>query len=186
MNRTEKFLPLQFQVMLKTFFISLLCLPTLCFSQNTTGDTGSDVSPADAKEIVEHHNKARKEFNIAPLKWSATLAAYAQAWADSLVADGACNFKHRQNGDYGENIYMASSSASFKPVTASLAWYAEKERYTYSKIGEPGSAKAMHYTQMIWKNTTEVGVGMAVCNNGNVVVVANYNPSGNYRGEYPY
>ena len=157
----------------------------LSFSQDTT-KTGSNISPVDAKEMVEHHNKVRADLRLPPLKWSKQLASFAQAWANSLVASGACNLQHRPNNEYGENLYMFSSSASFKPIKASLAWYAEKEKYTYSKIGEAGSANSMHYTQMIWKATTEMGAGMATCTNGGVIVVANYNPSGNYTGEYPY
>lgn len=170
--------------MFKAFLFSLL-LPALSFAQTETDSiTGSNVSAEDARIIVEHHNMARKEVGVQPLAWSDTLAEYAQEWADSLAKD--CSFRHRQHGEYGENIYSASSSASFQPLKASQAWYAEKQRFTYAKIGEPGTARAMHYTQMIWKNTTEVGVGMAVCANGAVIVVANYNPPGNYTGEPPY
>lgn len=170
--------------MLKVFFICLL-LPALSFAQTGADSlTGSSVSADDARMIVAHHNMARKEVGVQPLAWSATLAEYAQEWADSLAKD--CAFRHRQRGKYGENIYSASSSASFKPVMASQAWYAEKERFSYAKVGEPGTAGALHYTQMIWKKTTEVGVGKAVCANGNVIVVANYNPPGNYTGEHPY
>ena len=172
--------------MLRIFLFGLLLLPLLSFGQDTISNTGSAITPAGAGEMLDHHNQIRKGLNIAPLTWSAGLAAYAQAWADSLVAAGNCNLRHRQHGEYGENIYMASSSASFNPVRASVAWYTEKERYTYSKIGEEGSQRAMHYTQMIWKNTKEMGAGMAVCANGGVIVVANYNPPGNYSGQYPY
>ncbi len=65
-------------------------------------------------------------------------------------------------------------------------WYGEKEKYTYSKLGEGNWMETGHYTQMIWKNTTEIGVGIATCPSGGVIVVANYNPPGNFSGEYPY
>ena len=39
---------------------------------------------------------------------------------------------------------------------------------------------------MIWKNTTEVGMAMAVSSSGKTYVVARYSPAGNYSGEYPY
>jgi hypothetical protein len=66
-----------------------------------------------------------------------------------------------------------------------MGWYNEIKNYTYSKIDDSNS-NAWHYTQMIWKNTKEVGLGMATCPNGNVVIVANYNPAGNFSGEFPY
>ena len=171
--------------MLKIFFFVLLLLPAVSFSQE--GDsTGSNLSATQAKEVLDHHNKVRGDLHLPPLTWSAALASFAQDWADSLVSTGACNLRHRQNNGYGENIYMNSSAASFKPLSASLAWYAEKQKYTYSKIGEAGSAHSMHYTQMVWKDTKEMGLGMTTCANGGVIVVANYNPAGNYTGNYPY
>jgi pathogenesis-related protein 1 len=172
--------------MLKIFFTSLLLLPVLSFCQDTINNTGSKITTDDAREILDHHNKIRNDLRIPPLTWSPELAAYAQQWADSLASQDNCTIRHRDQPLYGENIYMASSSESFKPVTASLAWYTEKEKYTYSKIGEGNWQSSLHYTQMIWKNTTEMGAGMATCANGSVIVVANYNPPGNFSGEYPY
>ncbi len=172
--------------MLKIFFIVLLLLPVVSFSQDAADSTGSDLSAAQAKQVLDHHNKVRSEVHLTSLTWSADLASFAQEWADSLVSTGACKLRHRQNNEYGENIYMNSSSSSFNPVSASQAWYGEKQKYTYSKIGEAGSAHSMHYTQMIWKDTKEVGMGMATCANGGVIVVANYSPAGNYTGNYPY
>lgn len=164
----------------------LLLLPFACFSQDATDTTGSDLSSEDASAILAHHNKARAEVNAPPLVWSATVAEHAQEWADSLVSNG-CAFQHRQKNPYGENLFATSAPRSaFKPVTASENWYSEKARYTYSRIGEPGAKGAGHYTQMVWKKTTELGVGIATCPNGNTIVVANYNPKGNFLGEYPY
>jgi pathogenesis-related protein 1 len=39
---------------------------------------------------------------------------------------------------------------------------------------------------MVWKETTHVGMGIAICKNGGMIIVANYNPAGNYIGEKPY
>jgi hypothetical protein len=43
-----------------------------------------------------------------------------------------------------------------------------------------------HYTQIIWRNTTEVGCGMATCSNGSEIWVCNYNPPGNYLRQNAY
>ena len=178
--------------MLKVFLFCLLS-PMISFTQETidsTGrraidTTGSKISPEDARAVLDHHNKARNDLGIPPLTWSAELAAYAQVWADSLANTNDCNLKHRDNREkgYGENIFAGSSG--FKPLDASIGWYNEIKNYTYGKIDESNS-NAWHYTQMIWKNTKETGLGMATCPNGNVVVVANYSPAGNFSGEIPY
>lgn len=173
--------------MSKTFLFALLLAPAFSFAQEAITETGSAVSAKDAQKILDHHNKARKELSILPLTWSPKLAAYAQAWADSLASNENCPLEHRQKRLYGENIFMSGASPAFDPLQASMAWYSEKEKYTYGKIGEGGQwDKTLHYTQMIWEKTTEMGVGMATCANGNIIIVANYNPAGNRRGEYPY
>ena len=43
-----------------------------------------------------------------------------------------------------------------------------------------------HYTQMVWKNTAQVGIGQANCAGGGSVIAAEYHPPGNYMGEKPY
>jgi hypothetical protein len=42
-----------------------------------------------------------------------------------------------------------------------------------------------HYTQMVWRETREVGIGMAQSKHG-LYVVARYSPAGNIVGEKPY
>jgi len=173
--------------MLNQLLLALLLVPALSFGQATSDSTGSSLSAENAKKILDHHNKARAELHIPPLTWSSTLAAYAQEWADSLASTDDCLFEHRPNNEYGENIFMSSPNDKFNPVQASQAWYSEKKKFTYAKIGEGNDwDKALHYTQMIWKKTTEMGAGMATSSNGNIIIVANYNPAGNMSGDYPY
>jgi hypothetical protein len=38
---------------------------------------------------------------------------------------------------------------------------------------------------MIWKNTKEIGVGMAIAANGDIYIVANNPPPGNFVGDSP-
>jgi pathogenesis-related protein 1 len=177
--------------MLKIILFSWLLFPKLAFTQNTIGNTGSKISSDDARAILDHHNKIRNDLHLPPLTWSADLAGYAQGWADSLATSYHCQLIHRENKEentrgYGENLYEGSSAKSFKPIDASLAWYSEIEKYTYGKLDEDNWYNTAHYTQMIWKNTTEVGLGIATCPDGGFIVVANYNPPGNYIGEFPY
>lgn len=71
-------------------------------------------------------------------------------------------------------------------------WYVEIKDY------KPGTAvpedlsqfKAGHYTQMVWKKSTQIGAGSAVVKQGRykglVVTVCNYDPPGNFVGEKPF
>ncbi|OOQ57505.1 hypothetical protein BC343_14620 [Mucilaginibacter pedocola] len=140
------------------------------------------MSEADAQKILEHHNAVRKEVGSPPLTWSKELAAIAQQWADHLAETNS--FQHSQT-KYGENLFMGTASY-YSNLSASESWYEEKKKYTYGKISMDNFSATGHYTQMVWKNTTQVGVGVAISAKGDRYVVANYSPSGNYIGEVPY
>ena len=60
--------------------------------------------------------------------------------------------------------------------------YAEESQHFYSR--EPTTLKTGHFTQVVWRDSLELGVGMARNRNGEVYVVANYNPAGNYLGSF--
>jgi hypothetical protein len=38
-----------------------------------------------------------------------------------------------------------------------------------------------HFTQVIWKASTKLGLGAACASDGSVYVVGNYSPQGNFR-----
>jgi len=177
--------------MSRVLILTALFLIHFSYAQKTINVTGSKITPQDAEAILNHHNKVRKDLGIAPLTWNPKLAAYAQAWADYLATSNNCDIKHRtecgENGlIYGENIYWGSSSAIYKPIDASITWYNEIKDYTYARLNENNMDGTGHYTQMIWKDTKEVGVGVAICPNGAIIVVANYYPAGNVIDQFPY
>jgi hypothetical protein len=39
---------------------------------------------------------------------------------------------------------------------------------------------------MVWKSTKQVGIAVSKCDDGAIIIVANYNPTGNFMGETPY
>ncbi|NEQ80745.1 MAG: hypothetical protein F6K26_10965 [Moorea sp. SIO2I5] len=134
------------------------------------------------QEVLNTHNKLREEIGVAPLRWSNQLASYAQEWANQLSQENS--FRHRPgiNGSgAGENIAAGSS------VTQMLnLWAEEKDDYDYSTNTCRQNETCGHYTQMVWRNTTEVGCGIAPHRTYGNVIVCNYRPPGNYSGERPY
>jgi uncharacterized protein YkwD len=171
-------------------FCTFFCFLTL-FAQDSITKTGSNISIKDAQELFAHHNKIRKEVSTKPLIWSTKLAGYAQEWANHLATETNCKMVHRKDPGqdeklYGENIFWGSAAKYFKPIDASEEWYTEIKLYKYDKVTEKNWEATGHYTQMIWRDTKEVGVGVAICPNGAIIIVANYYPAGNYMRQYPY
>ncbi|XP_059193410.1 Golgi-associated plant pathogenesis-related protein 1-like [Centropristis striata] len=133
------------------------------------------------QEFLETHNAYRAKHNTPPMTLSSELTASAQKWADHLLANNT--LEHRQMPD-GENLYNMCSSTTIKLTgkEAVDSWYGEIKDYNW---GNPGfSGQTGHFTQVVWKDSTELGVGMAT--NGNkVFVVGQYRPAGNMnRKEY--
>ena len=148
----------------------------------------------DITQSLNFHNKARKDLNISPLKWSVKLANDAQKYAENLARRNK-GLVHSTNNNQGENLYMSISfgSQNFEEITnrpgidASISWYNEIKFYRYSKTRKLRFGPAVgHYTQMIWESTNELGIGWAVSRTGKLFVVARYFPAGNWIGEYPY
>ncbi len=145
---------------------------------------GSRTSPAELDPqivgFLKVHNDARAAVGVPPLKWSASLARYAQEWADQLAKPGV-EFDHRDQQEYGENLAIDGS-----PQRAAEQWLKEKQVYDDGPIKAATIAKTGHYTAMVWRKTTQVGYGVAQKPGGRLVVVANYSPGGNYLGQHPY
>ncbi|WP_348811068.1 CAP domain-containing protein [Flavobacterium maritimum] len=169
---------------MRKIVMGLLFLVAFCSKAQGISYTGSKVSVKDADKFMEHHNSVRDEVGVPNLSWNPKLAKVAQKYAN-LLASKKCSLKHSQNPKYGENLFMGNGTV-YTAVDASKAWYKEKRMYSYSKIGYNNYKTVGHYTQMIWKNTTDVGVGVAICKDGSYIFVANYFPKGNYIGKYPY
>ena len=41
-----------------------------------------------------------------------------------------------------------------------------------------------HFTQVVWKTTKKMGIAKARTSGGKIIVVANYEPAGNWIGQY--
>lgn len=59
--------------------------------------------------------------------------------------------------------------------------YNEIKDYSYNNPTFSGSTG--HFTQVVWKNCSEIGIGVAN-RNGTTYVVCNYNPHGNVMGQF--
>lgn len=135
------------------------------------------------QEILNTHNELRAKVDVPPLSWSPELARFAQEWADELSRLSDRNLAHRGGGasGAGENIAAGGS------VDIMLNLWAEEEDDYNPSTGQCRSGRTCgHYTQMVWRNTTEIGCGIASHGIYGRVMVCNYSPPGNFIGQRPY
>jgi uncharacterized protein YkwD len=146
------------------------------FGEGPSAPTPSSFS----RDMQARHNAVRARAGMPPLAWSNRLAARAQDWADTLLARK--QFLHRPNSTYGENLFEITGAAA-SPAQVVDAWAAESRNYDYSS--NRCSGVCGHYTQIVWRDTKELGCAMAR-GRGREVWVCNYDPPGNWAGKRPY
>jgi pathogenesis-related protein 1 len=149
------------------------------------GSNGLDGNEEQA--VLSYHNQVRASVGVAPLNWSAQLAQHAANWATKLAAQG-CAMGHSEDSNYGENIFMRSSTQDPNHdavVEAAKAWDSEKINYSGEALNKANWSQSGHYTQMVWRDTSELGCAKVACAN-DLIVVCNYNPAGNFMGKKPY
>jgi pathogenesis-related protein 1 len=149
---------------------------------------GSDLAPVEMRQLLLEHNRVRAEVGVAPLSWSEGLAAHARQWAEHLAAVG-CRMEHRPakgewRGIYGENLFTGTAG-HYGVVDAVRAWESEKRFFQREALTMSNVAKVGHYTQLVWRETRQVGCGKVQCQ-GRIILVCNYSPAGNILSERPY
>jgi uncharacterized protein YkwD len=132
------------------------------------------------RDMLAAHNAVRARVGMDPLEWSERLTARAQDWADTLLARK--QFAHRPNSKYGENLYEIRG-ATASPAQVVKAWAGESGDYDYKTNKCHGVCG--HYTQIVWRDTKEVGCATAR-GRGREIWVCNYDPPGNWVGKRPY
>jgi len=129
------------------------------------------VAPApegDDQKCLDAHNQFRASHGAPALTWNQDMANYARDNTQD------CNM-HHTGGPYGENLAFGYGDV----VAAVTAWYDEKSQYD---AGNPGFQMATgHFTQLIWKATTEIGCYNRQCG-GSQYLMCEYVTPGNVVG----
>lgn len=145
------------------------------------------VSGEVVNELVEAHNFWRKQVKTPPLSWSDELARQAREWALTLLRKGA--FEHEPDASYGQNIAWFAGER-LNPTAVVDYWGNEVEYFDAQKNTCHEEAVCRHYTQIVWKDTREVGCASAWGEHPKYGVqefwVCNYSPPGNMEGMRPY
>ncbi|XP_078685251.1 uncharacterized protein LOC144918387 [Branchiostoma floridae x Branchiostoma belcheri] len=133
-------------------------------------------------ECLSAHNQYRSRHGAQPLKISSQLCQSAQEWAEQLAQTG--KLEYNPESPHGQNLGMkpAGGKTPLSGKSLCTAWYGEKNKYDFTKNGhQEGTA---HFTQVVWKDSRELGLGMANDAAGNIIVVVNYSPPGNIMGKF--
>ncbi|KAL1846157.1 hypothetical protein Daus18300_014346 [Diaporthe australafricana] len=155
----------------------------------STSSSSSSSLSSDAQKALDAHNAARSDVGTAALVWDDTLATHAQEYGETLVSQygSAGTLEHSSVSDEGENLYWQGSSGDDIPMTnAANMWIGEKSEYNGETITESNYMNFGHYTQVVWKDTSKVGVAAVSDGAGGFYVVARYQQPGNMIGEAAY
>ncbi|KAL6762814.1 CAP domain-containing protein [Haematococcus lacustris] len=129
----------------------------------------------DGTDAVALHNSYRSVHGAPALTSSASLISGAQSWANNIAR--TCIFRHSYTTGEGENLAWGFNTWA----DAMFAWYNEQALYSYTVPRY--SRSTGHFTQMVWKDTTQVGCASAVSRcNARTVFVCRYSPPGNWQG----
>jgi len=143
--------------------------------QNLSGFSKFDI------EALESHNKYRNKHHVSPLTLNKDLCKIATAYAKKLLSTNTFNHSTTKykGKELGENLYMCSGKVG-TAERATSEWYNEIKKHNFKKDFQHATG---HFTQLVWKDTKEVGFGIA--NKGNrYYIVANYFPAGNIVGQF--
>ncbi|KAK4468383.1 hypothetical protein MN116_000179, partial [Schistosoma mekongi] len=145
---------------------------------------------AKSAELLRIHNKYRQDLvdckvegqppakYMPPLKWNYNLAKQAQNLANKCILRHELATSSKFHW-VGQNIAIHPSIQSGVD-----AWFNEHKMYNFygGKCDE-----CLHYTQMVWAKTTDIGCGVAKCPAyQGFAIVCNYGPGGNWNNEKPY
>jgi len=155
----------------------------LCCGRPRKGEKGKKTQSMKQfiDEVVKFHNKYRKiHGKVGDLKHNKELSVLAQSWAERMAATSALGHSNNiyKGKEVGENVATKWSSQGAEYLGSEVVdqWFKESDKYDFSGDFQQGTG---HFTQVVWKNSKEIGVGKAYSKDGRVFVVCNYHPAGN-------
>jgi hypothetical protein len=161
--------------------------------------SNAQLDPTSQTAILDIHNRERRAVGVPEVTWSPSLATDAQNWANYLASLNLRPYRppdvgqippHSQfttNGGQGENLAWGTRGG-FSAATLAQGWADERSNYVPgSPVGNMGVPDRVygHYTQMVWRSTTQIGCAMGSDANQDYLV-CRYLPAGNYVNQAPY
>ncbi|MFC4909558.1 CAP family protein [Actinomadura gamaensis] len=147
-------------------------------------DSTTDAFQAEALAAA---NADRARHHAPALVLDSDLSKYAMERAASRSQSEKLSAGHSGLRDgTGENIFWGGSSGEPRPGSDAVkSWYDEIGNYDFDKA--QFSPNAGHFTQLVWKSSTRVGIGR-VSGQGpefyETYIVFVFEPPGNMEGEF--
>ena len=157
----------------------------------TASGASADEQPGNSFEaaLLEEHNSARAELGIPALHWSRELEREAADWAADLARNGVLQHAdvQRRHGA-GENLWAGSSG--YYDAHEMVGLFVEERRNyrhrAFPDVSISGNwADVGHYTQIVWRDTQQVGCALAR-GDREEFLVCRYWPAGNYMGQFAF
>ena len=134
-------------------------------------------------EMLTRHNYYRAQHQVSDLTRVSAIESIAQNYSEYLVTINS--LKHSSNkylgNSLGENLYWGYGSSGIG-INSVDAWYEEVIDYDFSNPGYKSGIG--HFTQLVWKDSQQLGCGVGCGSNNYCFVTCNYYPAGNYLGQF--
>ncbi|XP_078712965.1 uncharacterized protein LOC144932603 isoform X2 [Lampetra fluviatilis] len=128
-------------------------------------------------DVLAEHNRLREIHGARPLRRSVALGRDARAWARVLARSRA--LRSHPTVPHGQNVWARHIGTGELPKGRKVTncWYADRLAYDYNNPGfQQGTG---NFSQLVWRSSLDLGVGLACDGRGMFVAVAFYSPAGN-------
>ncbi len=156
--------------------VLFLCLISIALSATL------DLENARA-QMLTRHNYYRAQHQVGNLVRLSAIETIAQEYSEYLASIGKMQHSdNKYNGDsLGENLYYGYLSSNIGTNAVDL-WYSEESLYDYNNPGYKSGIG--HFTQLVWKNSKNLGCGVGCKSNNYCYVTCNYYPAGNFLSSF--
>ena len=145
---------------------------------------------------MDGYNQYRAKHGVAPLSWNRTLAGAALKWAKHLLNRGKLEHDTRalRRDHQGENLGIYVTYPAARPLCRNTdepvkncvncldmvkLWYDEIKYYDFAAGKGNGKGAVLHFTQVVWKESTQLGVATG-SSERKLIFVARYYVGGNF------
>ncbi|KAL1289394.1 hypothetical protein AAHE18_20G055300 [Arachis hypogaea] len=134
-------------------------------------------------------NAARADVGVKPLKWSKQLTRMAEKFLNKHIIH--ClqgQLVARYSIYHGQNTARIPGFENLTAIHQAVEmWVEQKRYYDYESNSCIGGGNLCHsYTQVVWKDSKEIGCSRVTCRIGGSLVACIYRPLGNVAGQRPY